>query len=78
MYFTASNKFKLRSNTCPAAVTTISCLYLRGSEKDRDDEVVVVRQTELEKIKQAVKEYNEKWAVKKAVVETTSGSFFIE
>ena len=66
--FTASNDFTLSSVSCPAGSihnTGSSCesrlhMYVRGTDKSMDQELLATRSLGyIEKLKQAVKEYNE-------------------
>ena len=58
-HFEASNRFTLYSISYPMVGSSENCLFLQGMMSSSDNNVLYVTKDYLEKITQAVKEYNE-------------------
>lgn len=59
-YFTASNGVTLTSASYPQ-IRTSTQIFVRGTEKERDETILIMGEDKFLKLKQAIKEYNNKW-----------------
>lgn len=59
-YFTASNGVTLTSELYPQ-IRTSTQIFVRGTKKERDETILIMREDTFLELKQAIKEYNNKW-----------------